>query len=57
MKSWKTSLFGFLSIGLFVAAYFMPQHKQFFTDLLPVIVAAGLFSSKDNNVTGGTKEQ
>lgn len=57
MKSWKTSLFGSLSIAVFVASYIWPQHKQFLNDLLPVIVAAGLFSSKDNNVTGGTREQ
>jgi NhaP-type Na+/H+ or K+/H+ antiporter len=52
MKNWKTNMFGLASIAVYVLAYFFPEHKEFLNGLIAVLIAGGLLSAKDNNVTG-----
>jgi len=51
-RSWKTSAFGIVTLAVYVCGYIWPQHKEFFEGLLPIILAGGLLSAKDYNVTG-----
>jgi hypothetical protein len=56
-KNWRTSAFGLATLLIYILSYFFPQHKEFLTGIMPILVAGGLLSAKDSNVTGGTIQQ
>jgi hypothetical protein len=57
MRNWKTSLFGIITIAVYILGYLFPEHKQFLDGVIPVAVGGGLLAAKDHNVTGGTIQQ
>jgi hypothetical protein len=56
-KNWKTSLFGVATLAAYIAAYIWPEHKDFINGFVPLLLAGGLISAKDSNVTGGNVRQ
>ncbi|HSW40404.1 MAG TPA: hypothetical protein VLL97_13025 [Acidobacteriota bacterium] len=57
VKNWKTTLFGIATLAVYVGGYLWPEHKSFFDGLIPIMVACGLLTAKDSNVTGGDIRQ
>lgn len=55
MKNWKTSLVGLAIIG--AGIYVFVTTKDWTQSGIAVGVGIGLLLAKDNNVTGGTKQQ
>lgn len=55
MLNWKTSASGITIIIVYVLSYFFPQYKPFFDGLIPLLVAVGLVSAKDYDVSGGKR--
>jgi hypothetical protein len=55
MTNWKTTATGIAIIVVYVAGYFLPQHKPFIDGLIPILAAAGFIVAKDYNVSGGSK--
>jgi hypothetical protein len=51
-KNWKTSSFAVATVIAYVVGYRWPQHKPFIDGLITLLVAGGLLSAKDFNVTG-----
>jgi len=59
MKSWMTSLFGFLAAigGILSQAPGVPDNIKVIAGIAGSVGVAGLgLAAKDNNVTGGTRE-
>jgi hypothetical protein len=52
IRSWKTSAFGFMLLGIYVAKYIWPQHADFFDGFIPIMLAGGLLVAKDGDVSG-----
>lgn len=57
MKSWKTSLCGFLAIVCTGLAAILPDLKEVLVGAAAVLTSLGLYFAKDSNVTGGTTPQ
>lgn len=55
MKNWKTTLVGLALIGAGIAVFI--QTKDYTQAGAAILVGTGFFFAKDNNVTGGTKQQ
>lgn len=51
--NWKTTGFGIAILAVYVAGYFFPEHKGFIDGIIPIMLAGGLLTAKDSNVTGG----
>lgn len=57
MKNWKTTLAGIVAVlPLLAQAIGHPISADVASAIQTIAVALGLFSAKDNNVTGGTKQ-
>lgn len=57
MKNWKTTLTGLFLIAAYSIGKFFPDYASFVDGLFPILVGAGFLASKDNDVTGGKREQ
>jgi hypothetical protein len=52
IKNWKTNSFGIATVIVYALSYFFPQHKDFLTGLMAVLIAGGLLSAKDHSTPG-----
>lgn len=60
MINWKTTISGLIAIGLQVAAIWAPNvmgNPKVLQTIQIAAIGTGLAAAKDNNVTGGTKQQ
>lgn len=60
MINWKTTISGLIAIGLQVAAIWAPNvlgNPKVVQTIQIASLATGLVAAKDNDVTGGTKQQ
>lgn len=60
MINWKTTVAGIIAIGLQIASIWAPGvmgNPKVIQSIQIASLAGGLVAAKDNNVTGGTKQQ
>lgn len=57
MKNWKTTLAGVIALAITVATTMNWISAEVAAAITTIAVSIGLISAKDNNATGGTKQQ